>query len=900
MEDTRSQSPDPHKAADGLETQDWPPLPLQNQPAPSDKTAGAAPGPANTVQNPSKVAHLLPTSAAVSGPAQTSQTVGSSNVKGVAESRPGLDSGGGIPALSVFLETQKHRHTGNNNTATPTTGAGGGSTARSVSRPGTPPVGPSAVPSYLAPSTPVLSRSRNGSFTNLENKIKLHHSPQQLPPLFLTSQQQQQQPSRFDIASPLPGAPPSATSILSPSSSSHKLAAMMATTKSSNKSRPASRATSRAPSRTASVATSPVLEPSSLSRSVSRTSLSGRRTLSIHDLTKLASASMEAASLAPSISLSKTSVVVPITSDLDSAAPSMSVTISTKITPAHGGVRSRSGSSGSALVSPSSVLGAAGGAATGGGQVPAGTGHHEHHNTPGKRLPSRKSMTALARSYSHSSQASLPTLEHDQQTRPLHHSRNSASSKSASTLFSRRGVKLDSAALTSSFGGVGISVSRRQSSAAGQHSLTRRDDAHHHRADPFSDVAETILSPLLVRTGSKVWEDIRESKGQGWLTSRSSSLGFYDDGDSYYDREAARQLEEEERKQFSVGFDEREEEDAEAEIDYNPLTYQSRTMTGIEIDDRDSDTDSQEESGSEESESSEEEESESAKPKKTASFKLVGSGDSDDDDDDDDDKILHIGDLKKLKQQQEKPKKKKKSRKSKKSGGTENTEASTLGDSTFLVADGSTILACEETASVSGRTQDIHDDGSRAVVLNKIEEEDDYYYQEPELLFSDDEDEDDDTDDYNDENNPEKKLIEPSHNVFLEIVDWILGLGHETVSFSVPVAVQAANAKARARAAASAINSRTAEARAAVAAAISTAGNEDTVPISPTSTRIVPDIGEIKRQEHEYRLQRRRLRRLERKRLADASKAQQQERRDLEQGLNFDVALALGYAAYFF
>lgn len=57
-----------------------------------------------------------------------------------------------------------------------------------------------------------------------------------------------------------------------------------------------------------------------------------------------------------------------------------------------------------------------------------------------------------------------------------------------------------------------------------------------HRSPDASGPTSPIESftPLLLRTGSKVWEDIQESKGQGWLGTRQNSTNVYfnenDDG----------------------------------------------------------------------------------------------------------------------------------------------------------------------------------------------------------------------------------------------------------------------------------------------------------------------------------------------------------------------------------
>lgn len=49
-----------------------------------------------------------------------------------------------------------------------------------------------------------------------------------------------------------------------------------------------------------------------------------------------------------------------------------------------------------------------------------------------------------------------------------------------------------------------------------------------HAGEPGSPENSENLTPLLLRTGSRMWEDIQETKGQGWLSARQSSTNLYE------------------------------------------------------------------------------------------------------------------------------------------------------------------------------------------------------------------------------------------------------------------------------------------------------------------------------------------------------------------------------------
>lgn len=52
--------------------------------------------------------------------------------------------------------------------------------------------------------------------------------------------------------------------------------------------------------------------------------------------------------------------------------------------------------------------------------------------------------------------------------------------------------------------------------------------AQQHAGEPGSPENSENLTPLLLRTGSRMWEDIQETKGQGWLSARQSSTNLYE------------------------------------------------------------------------------------------------------------------------------------------------------------------------------------------------------------------------------------------------------------------------------------------------------------------------------------------------------------------------------------
>lgn len=584
-----------------------------------------------------------------------------------------------------------------------------------------------------------------------------------------------------------------------------------------------------------------------------------RRNLSIHDLTRLvATENLETAGLA-SYFLSPALAAENKIAHQDSAASLASLASSSTHSGPDGNVptsvlASASGSTGINPARPQPLRQTSFGATN---AADIGGSHGHAHATPGRRLPSRKSLTTLARPNTIS--AAELTSPSRETPKSSDMTRNKKLGRAASTtnLHNHRSTHYKNPHHKS---GLALSSSHSPNSRHISRNGTLNIETSGIGITTFQDneITETVLSPLLVRTGSKVWEDIRESKGHSWLAGRSPSNTFMHEED-----------EEEERIPRNVsGYFARKEQlarEAEKQVaqegEYNPLTYQSRTMVGVEIDDRYSDTQSEAEviqryvvsdSASEDNEKGQQE-----TLKKKASFKLAVSssqgtqGSDEDEDEDDYDAVLHMDDLKRLKKQDNGKEQKRRVQlqdhngqildNSSSDANTDQTVSSGLGDSTYaVIGDDSSSPIPYNTLSDDVRSS------SAENLISQYRNEEEYYGDSEEDSSSEFDDYDSELEDDDYDFDKTGDLIEPSHNLFIEIVDWVLGIGHEGVPFSVPTGSNSDTNKA---------------------------GDDISKPLKSSKDK-------------------------KKRKLSRQMRAQRQAKRDLEQGLNFDVALALGYAAF--
>lgn len=332
----------------------------------------------------------------------------------------------------------------------------------------------------------------------------------------------------------------------------------------------------------------------------------------------------------------------------------------------------------------------------------------------------------------------------------------------------------------------------------GQSSIQNNDDPND----------ESVLSPLLVRAGSRVWEEIRETKGQSWLATRPSASDILQDNYENENNYSSNSL--------IQRFPRRNENAAEQE-EYNPLSYQSRTMIGVEIDDRDTDT---EDSGDEErvengTNKSESQENIGLRGSHNNSgifqnkFNIID--EEEDEDEENEDVGLHIGDVKKMKEQQ--------ALKNKNKASKQNLESSI---NSFKLDESYVFLKGSPSPGEPGANTPLGVSGSKAAFpfqykhsdtpsprtsntpkttgsrqssqlhLNQISQQQQLPRANTINLpaggtstptnFS--------------ASNGKKQLkkeksdediLKPSYNIFIEVVDWILGLkGTDSVSFDIP------------------------------------------------------------------------------------------------------------------
>lgn len=110
------------------------------------------------------------------------------------------------------------------------------------------------------------------------------------------------------------------------------------------------------------------------------------------------------------------------------------------------------------------------------------------------------------------------------------------------------------------------SFSRKSTTNLPAHGRTASHSAAHAATVPTSPI--DTFTPLLLRTGSRVWEDIQESKGQRWLSSKHSSSNLYaeqgDDDDDDDEDDYSRARNEHHRRRSTASRQ-------VAGEDYNPL-----------------------------------------------------------------------------------------------------------------------------------------------------------------------------------------------------------------------------------------------------------------------------------------------------------------------------------------
>lgn len=87
--------------------------------------------------------------------------------------------------------------------------------------------------------------------------------------------------------------------------------------------------------------------------------------------------------------------------------------------------------------------------------------------------------------------------------------------------------------LGSNDGGARSPLRRPKSHHEELHKLTESSFQRSSSTEPNGTSED--LAPLLLRTGSRVWEDIQKSKGQSWLGTRESSTNLYDNADEGID-----------------------------------------------------------------------------------------------------------------------------------------------------------------------------------------------------------------------------------------------------------------------------------------------------------------------------------------------------------------------------
>lgn len=122
----------------------------------------------------------------------------------------------------------------------------------------------------------------------------------------------------------------------------------------------------------------------------------------------------------------------------------------------------------------------------------------------------------------------------------------SAGAPSSSSALPKRGLSSTDLNARSKKPGLGVS----QHATPHSSSSTTYFDARQESA-PTPESPIDAFAPLLLRTGSRVWEDIQESKGQRWLSSRQSSTNLYPDEQTTHQGENDDDSDEEEEDDYS-------------------------------------------------------------------------------------------------------------------------------------------------------------------------------------------------------------------------------------------------------------------------------------------------------------------------------------------------------------
>lgn len=517
----------------------------------------------------------------------------------------------------------------------------------------------------------------------------------------------------------------------------------------------------------------------------------------------------------------------------------------------------------------------------------SGASNCRGYSTPGKRLHSRKSLTALAKFHQSEAGSEFKPMTTDGSRSSRMHFARAAST---THLYDKhKSSMLETSHYRNPHFTSGIGLSSIGSGSSGHNSNNSRTSS---RRKPSSidltgvktvseldKAQEPVLSPLLFRTGSKVWEEIRESKGRSWLmdSSRPSDKTFMvsdeDDNDSEFDGKDKLSF----FSKNNIGGINRKQ--GEPKEEYNPLTYQSRTMIGISIDDRNTDSQSEEELDEKYDiiEESEEEEVQNkvetkSKYKKKATFKLASPTSRDSPEIQDENGFSSADGVSELQSD---------CQKSRKVSSCDNDSHVSRNSGSNI--DASTAIEAAQSHTVYNEEQYFGDlDEEYDSMLSSISDDNEMDSDEEDGLLVDD--------DF------QRDLIEPSHNLFIDIVDWVLGLGHESVPFTVPKAVSnAANSVFEPQSSSnttaatdivdttSGATGKTEETASSLSKAKNEKGSNN---IDAESTR-KDDAKQDKGKEPK------------KVRFSKVAQAQRQAKRDIEQGLNFDVALALGCASYF-
>lgn len=521
--------------------------------------------------------------------------------------------------------------------------------------------------------------------------------------------------------------------------------------------------------------------------------------------------------------------------------------------------------------------------------------HVHNYSTSGRRLPSRKSLTALAKAQN---DAYDEEGKRRSELHSLHNGKKSRSNlrlgKAASAINLYNGLKhgsfgtwhpqsrLRSASISAAIGNDGLNSTRHPGR---RKQLSIDVSGIKSPSDPKSS-QEPLLSPLLTRTGSKVWEESRESKGLSWLagdfTTNEKTFMVSDENSNRFFRGRKQNV-------FGSMYDSQDGNNKkEEEEEYNPLTYISRTMIGVTIDDRDSDTQSEADLvGDYEiiEESEEEYEAEEVKPftkkapsmKKKASFKLGSAIDSQD-------RPTLEGEESALSDLEDLPNFTKQDR---------GAPAADQHSDQYL-------SGSHQSSNNSERSNIQERPNTNNQAAKQHEYSDDYLRDEENEVSSsyyDDNGNESDEDDYLfADDDFERDLIEPSHNLFIDIVDWVLGLGHESVPFTVPKSTTNNSPKIGDTVDVKGTDSKDDNPATNATEAPGNSNetlNNDTKQNSEMEKHDLPNSTVSKRQ---------RLDEEQRKRNREQSKvarARRQAKRDLEQGLNMDVVLALGCVSYF-